>query len=113
MAGDTLGYDPLKETRFEGLGNVHFPPADAAIVRVEDATDPFEETRPERRTARGTESQPDGAVVPSRLDVAHRTRHAALADLDVSRSDEPQVAQGDVFSANPKLRAARPGYPAG
>src|SRR5438552_18372926 len=30
------GHDPLKETRFEGLGNVHFPPADAAIVRVED-----------------------------------------------------------------------------
>ena len=68
------GHDPLKETRFEGLGNVHFPPADAAIVRVEDvgavgavdveqrlcvaaqdavpaAADPLEETRPERAAA--------------------------------------------------------------
>jgi hypothetical protein len=76
---------------------------------VPAAADPFEETRPERRTACGTESQPDGAVVPSRLDVLHRACHAALADLDVSRSDEPQVAQGSLFSAgpHPKVTASK------
>src|SRR5438552_4594680 len=107
------GDDPLEETRCEGLGNVYSPPADPAIVRVEDfgavgsadveqrlcvpaedaiaaAADPFEETRPEQPTGRGTKSQPYGAVVPGRLDVARRAWRGALADLDASRGDEPQ-----------------------
>src|SRR5439155_936222 len=85
-------------------------PAEDAIAA---AADPFEETRPEQPTGRGTKSQPDGAVVPGWLDVARRAWRGALADLDASRGDEPQIAQRRRFGAHPELRAARPAYPAG